>query len=447
MGIEISSLIGSEQNKKVAKNLTKFNNFLDSNFAKTLKLRKAAENVVYFSAYAGVKVAEKSSKVFSSSASGKQDPARLDSRKASDLFDLNYTEEQTMVKEAVQQFALKVRETAEKQDEKFSVSETIEKEFNELGLVYYQVPESMGGMMKEKSTVTQMMMLETLAHGDLGQALALFTPHSVLNAIVQWGSEAQQKELIPPFLTPTPPKASIALNEPTPLFSPYELSTTAEKSGNGYVLNGVKNMVPLAATAEYFLVVATTKDKGPQVFIVDRNSQGLTITADRAMGLNAAQLGQLKLSGVNVDASAVLGGGDGFNYDDYLNYCKLGWCSLAVGCCQAVLDYVIPYANDRIAFGEPISHRQAVAFLIADIKIELDSMRVLTQRAVAKAEQGLTFAKETYLAHIMCSDKSMFIGSTGVQLLGGHGYIRDFPVQRWYRDLRAVSIAVNGVHI
>jgi alkylation response protein AidB-like acyl-CoA dehydrogenase len=446
MGIEISSLIGSEQNKKMAVRLTKFNDFLDSNFAKAIKLRKATENVVYFSAYAGTKASGAIAKVFGSG-SGSGSPQRLSSKGSSDLFDLNYTEEQTMVKESLQQFALKIRETAEKQDEKFAVADHIQKEFAELGLVYYQVPESLGGMMKEKSTVTQMMMVETLAHGDLGQALALFTPHSVLNAIVQWGSEGQQKELIPAFLSPNPPKASIALNEPTPLFSPYELKTTAEKSGNGYRINGVKNMVPLAEASEYFLVIADTKDNGPQAFIVDKNAKGLSIKADRAMGLNAAQLGQLTLNNVEVDASAILGGGSGFNYDDYLNYSKLGWCSLAVGCCQAVLDYVIPYCNDRIAFGEPISHRQAVAFIIADIKIELDAMRILTQRAVSRAEQGLPFAKETYLAHILCSDKAMQIGSNGVQLLGGHGFIRDFPVQRWYRDLRAVAIAVNGVHL
>ena len=101
----------------------------------------------------------------------------------------------------------------------------------------------------------------------------------------------------------------------------------------------------------------------------------------------------------------------------------------------------------RFAFGEPISNRQAVAFMIADIKIELESMRMLTQRATAKAEQGLDFAREVYLAHIMCSEKGMQIGSNGVQPLGGHGFIRDFPVERWYRDLRAVAIAANGLHL
>lgn len=165
------------------------------------------------------------------------------------------------------------------------------------------------------------------------------------------------------------------------------------------------------------------------------------------MGLNAAGLCELSFENVKVNETAVLGGTEGVPYMEFVNYCKLGWCSLAVGCCQAVLDYVIPYANDRFAFGEPISHRQAVAFMIADIKIEMDSMRVLTQRAASKAEQGLDFGREAYLAHLFCSDKAMQIGSNGVQLLGGHGYIRDFPVERWYRDLRAVSIALNGVHL
>jgi alkylation response protein AidB-like acyl-CoA dehydrogenase len=380
-------------------------------------------------------------------ASGGSAPTRLNAKAASDLFDLNYTEEQSMVKDAIAQFALQIRESAEKTDEKFVVSDEIKKGFDELGLVFYQVPESLGGMMKEKSTVTQMMAVETLAHGDLGQALALYTPLSVLNALVEWGTEAQQKELIPQFLEASIPAASMALNEPSVLFSPYELATKAEKTANGYKITGVKNMVPLGPTAKFFIVIAEVAGKGPQAFIVDRAAKGLTITEDRGMGLNAAQLSQLTLAGVEVDASKLLGAGDAFNYEEYLNYCKLGWCSLAVGCCQAVLDYVIPYANDRVAFGEPISHRQAVAFIIADMKIELDAMRILTQRAVARAEQGLTFAKEAYLAHILCSDKSMIIGSNGVQLLGGHGYIRDFPVQRWYRDLRAVAIAVNGVHL
>lgn len=445
MAVNLASLIGNPKNKDLAKKFTAFNNFLDSGIGQTLGLRKGFVKTLYYGAYGGTKIAS----MFGGApgAAKAADPSRLAPKTPSDFFDLNYTEEQTMVQESLKQYGLKVREAAEKVDEKFEIPQNLWDEYYALELAYFQIPESLGGMMKEKNTVTNMMVVETLAHADLGMALALYTSNSVLNALVRWGSDAQQKSLIPKFLEAKPTKASIALNEPKALFSPYELATTAEKSGNGYTINGLKNMVPLHGIADFFLVIANTKDSGPQAFIVNKNTAGLTITADRGMGLNSAQLGQLKFDNVKVEASALLGEGSGFNYEEYINYSKLGWCALAVGCCQAVLDYVIPYANDRFAFGEPISHRQAVAFIIADIKIEMDAMRILTQRAASKAEQGMPFAKEAYLAHIMCSDKSMQIGSNGVQLLGGHGYIRDFPVQRWYRDLRAVSIALNGVHI
>jgi alkylation response protein AidB-like acyl-CoA dehydrogenase len=206
-------------------------------------------------------------------------------------------------------------------------------------------------------------------------------------------------------------------------------------------------MIPLGESASYFLVAAMTPDRGPQIFIVENNCQGLQIQRDQYMGLNTAEMCELNFDHIKLPESAMLGGSNGINYPEFISFCKLGWCAMSVGCCQALLDYVIQYANDRFAFGEPISHRQAVAFMIADIKIELESMRILTQRATARAEQGLPFEKEAYLAHVLCSDKSMQIGSNGVQLLGGHGYIKDFPVERWYRDLRAVAMAANGLHL
>jgi len=422
-----------------------YNQLLDTKVGKALNLRKISERFVYEGTKNGTIATNIVSKIFNNNNTGKAE--RLQAKSNNDLFDLNYNEDQMMIQQTIQQFAVKMRTAAEEIDDNFTISEELWKEFNELQLAYLQVPESLGGLMKEKSTVTQMMMVETLAHGDLGQALAFFTRHSVLNAIINFGTESQQNDLIPEFLQDKPIIASIAINEPTPLFSPYELNTIAEKRGTEFILNGKKNMVPLGEKSSYFLVAAQTKENENQIFIVNKNSKGLTTNFERSMGLNAAQLCELSFKNVIVDESAMLGGNDGINYSEFINYCKLGWCSLAVGCCQAVLDYVIPYANDRHAFGEPISHRQAVAFMIADMKIELESMRILTQRAASKAEQGLDFQKEVYLAHIMCCDKGMQIGSNGVQLLGGHGFVRDFPVERWYRDLRAVSIAVNGLHL
>jgi alkylation response protein AidB-like acyl-CoA dehydrogenase len=105
-----------------------------------------------------------------------------------------------------------------------------------------------------------------------------------------------------------------------------------------------------------------------------------------------------------------------------------------------VLDYVIPYVKEREAFGEPIANRQAVAFCVADIGIELEGMRLTSWRAASRADQGLSFAREAALARSLCARNGVKIGADGVQLLGGHGYVKEHPVERWYRDLRAVGL-------
>ena len=131
----------------------------------------------------------------------------------------------------------------------------------------------------------------------------------------------------------------------------------------------------------------------------------------------------------------------------YLDLARIGICAIGVGVCQAVLDYVVPYVNERIAFGEPISHRQAVAFMVANIAIELEGMRLMVYRAASRAEQGLDFHKEAFLAKTFCAEKTMEIGTNGVQLLGGHGFIREHMVELWYRNLRAIAILEGCVVI
>ena len=124
---------------------------------------------------------------------------------------------------------------------------------------------------------------------------------------------------------------------------------------------------------------------------------------------------------------------------------RLAWCALSLGTAQAVLDYVIPYVNEREAFGEPISHRQSVAFMVANIGIELKGMRLVTYRAASRAAQGKSFAREVALARRLCAERGMQIGNDGVQLLGGHGFVKEHPVERWYRDLRAIGVMEGGV--
>jgi len=232
---------------------------------------------------------------------------------------------------------------------------------------------------------------------------------------------------------------SLALLEPQPLFDPRRLRTMARREGGGYVLDGTKSLVPLAESAEWFLVAANL-DGRVQAFIVERDAEGLVVEAQPAMGLRAASLGKLTLDKVRVEEGAKLGGADGIDAQRLIDLGRLAWSALSLGTCQAVLDYVIEYCNDRVAFGEPISNRQSVAFMIADIAVELEGMRLLVWRAAARAEQGLDFTREAMLARTQCADKAMQIGTNGVQLLVGHGFIKEHPVELWYRQLRAIGV-------
>lgn len=179
----------------------------------------------------------------------------------------------------------------------------------------------------------------------------------------------------------------------------------------------------------------------PEVFLVKRDN---TITAKKtsAMGLKAAETMTLKFE----HSPAELLGDDDFNYSAFLDLGNLMWCAMAVGTCEAVKAYCIQYANERTAFGEPISHRQSVAFMIADMAIEIESMRMMILNAASLAEAGQPFHREAYLARLLCAEKSMKIGTDGVQILGGHGFTKEHPVERWYRDLRATAIIHSGLH-
>jgi len=273
----------------------------------------------------------------------------------------------------------------------------------------------------------------------MGLALACLAPAAVSNALVLWGTEEQQATYLPSFTGDDVPAAALAIQEPQPLFDPFTLQTKAYRTPGGFRLAGVKSLVPRAAEAELFVIAADVDGRGPALFIVESSS--VIIESEPAMGLRAAGTGRVLLDNVSVPESAHLPA----DYAECVRLARLGWCALAVGTGRAVLDYVIPYVNDRVAFGEPVSHRQGVAFRVADIGTELDGMKLVTYRAAARAAAGLPFAREVALARKLCTDKGMMIGSDGVQLLGGHGFVKEHPVERWYRDLRAIGVMEGAV--
>lgn len=370
---------------------------------------------------------------------------RLPRREPTELFDLSLTDDQRMITDLLGRFARdELRTAAASIDEAGKIPEEISTAAAELGLPLYAIPEAFGGVAEHQSPVTSVLIAEQLAWGDMGLATALLAPFSVAQAITRWGTGEQQSRYLPAFCGDKPPVATIAIDEPAPLFDPFSLQTSARKNETGYTLNGLKNAVVQGGNAELLLVAAALDGK-PRLFIVEAGTPGLAVKADPAMGLRATGTSRLLLENVEVPADALLGEDD-FDYQAFLDCGSLLRCGLAIGTAQAVLDYVVPYCNDREAFGEPISHRQSVAFMISDLAIETDSMRMLTWRAASRLEQGLPAHRETALARLLCNEKAMMAGTNGVQLLGGHGFVKEHPVERWYRDLRSVAALTGGLH-
>jgi len=211
-------------------------------------------------------------------------------------------------------------------------------------------------------------------------------------------------------------------------------------------------MVPNAAECELF-VIAVELDGVNTFVIVESGTEGIEVESDPSMGLRAAALGRVVLKDVRVPAANLLGGANLSDTDRTEQYAeivrrsRLGWAALASGTGEAILEYTKKYVNEREAFGEPISHRQAVAFMVANLRIELDGLRLIMLRGASRLDQGLSYHREAGLARRYASDKGMVMGLDGVQLLGGHGYTKEHPVERWYRDMRAIGVAEGVVVI
>ena len=367
-------------------------------------------------------------------------PARQPKGPRTDLFDLEPDDEQQMLRDSVREFGLeKLRPAAEGADAACAVPDELLAQANGLGLSMVGVPEELGGAVEQRSAVTSVLMSEALAQGDMGIAVACLAPAGVSTTLSLWGDADQQSTYLPEFVSENVPAAALALLEPRALFDPFTLETKARKNGNGFVLDGAKSLVPRAADGELFIVAAEL-DEHSALFIVESKADGISVEPEPAMGVRASGTGRLIFEDVKLPASALLGGNDPTVYAECVQLARLGWCAVAVGAAQAVLDYVIPYVQERRAFGEPISNRQAVAFTVANIAIELDGMRLATYRAASRVDQNLPFAREVAIARRLCAERGMAIGSDGVQLLGGHGFVKEHPVERWYRDLRAAGL-------
>ncbi len=435
-------LSDSEKRDPIGLAIAALNKLASSDLIDRLGMRKASEQTVYRVTSAGFRTAGNVGRSFARAGRATRGN-RVPAAKNTGLFDLTPGEDEQMLADVVGEFAEEmVRPVASEANEECAAPDELLKASLEIGLPILGVPEDLGGIATERSAMAGTLVHEALAKGDMGLAVALLSPGAVATALSLWGTDEQQSTYLPAFTGDEVPAAALALSEPTALFDPLAPATKAEKRDDGYVLNGVKSGVVRGADSELF-VVGAELDGAPQLFIVESGAEGITIESDPSMGLRAASLSRLVLKDVAVEQISLLG--DASDYRECVRFSRLAWCALAVGTGQAVLDYVTPYVKEREAFGEPIAHRQSVAFMVANIAIELQGMRLVTYRAASRVAQGKPAEREIALARRLCAERGMQIGLDGVQLLGGHGFVKEHPVERWYRDLRAIGLMEGAV--
>jgi alkylation response protein AidB-like acyl-CoA dehydrogenase len=351
-------------------------------------------------------------------------------------FDL--TEEQRMIVEAVSKFALEMREAARECDEAGCIPKELVDTAWEFELVASHVPEEYDGF-GEHSALTGVLVAEELAYGDLSIAMHTMAPGLVAFPILEVGTEAQKQAYLPLFCAETFRPATAALIEPRYDFDPHELATTATLEGDEYVLSGQKCYVPLAADADPLLVWAA-ESGSTEGFIVPSGTPGLEIgETEKNMGLKALATYELTLNDCRVPKVNRLGGEVGCDFNRILNYSRVALAAMAVGVARAAYEYAREYAKERHAFGEPIASRQAIAFMLAEMAIEVDAARLMTWEAAWKLDRSEEATRECYLAKTYADDMVLAVTDRAVQVLGGHGYIRDHPVEMWLRNGRGFA--------
>jgi len=361
-------------------------------------------------------------------------------------------EDQQQIQDMMRRFAQnELREIARDCDEEGELSSDLLDKVWELGFTHNAVEEKYGGYELGRSVVTAAIAAEELAWGDVSLAIGALAPMTMMVPILEFGTEEQKEEWLPKFCGEKYYAATSALMEPRITFDPVSLNTTVEMGSDTMVLNGSKCMVPLAGQAEQILVYATTaKGSGPasvEAIIVDKDTPGMTIGGrEKNMGLRPLPLFPVTFKDCEVPKSRRVGGDRSIDYMRLLNLSRANLCAMAVGVARASYEYALNYAKERYAFGEPIASRQAIAFMLAEAAMEIDGMRLLAWRAAWRLDRNEDATRDATLAKMYCADQTMKVVDYGVQILGGHGYIREHPVEMWFRNGRAFS-AMEGLAV
>jgi alkylation response protein AidB-like acyl-CoA dehydrogenase len=357
-------------------------------------------------------------------------------------FGFGMSEEQSSMKDTVAKLVKSMvsGNPAHDMDEARKLPREIIDKVWELGATVSTVPEEYGGYGMEYSPIMNAIFVEELAAGDMALAIASTLPATFIYTILQMGTDEQKKKYLPLYCTPTYQACTVAINEPLFRFDAVSLETKAVKNGSKYIINGKKCFVPMAKDSGHMLVAADIDGK-MDLFIVEGNNPGLKIgEREKNLGMYALESFPVVLENCEVPADDRVGGDNGCDYSRFLQKTRIAMSAIGTGVSRASYEYAREYAKERIQFGEPIASRQAIAFMIAEMAYEVDAMRLMTWKAASALEAGRDAKKEAYLAKLYAGEMTMKLTDFGVQILGGHGYIRENPVERYYRNGRGIAI-------
>ena len=355
------------------------------------------------------------------------------------------TAEEQIIQETVRKFARKeIAPLVREMDEAQKMSPKIIQRLFELGLMGIEIPEEYGGV--GGSFFSSILAVEEISAGDpaIGVLVDVQNPLTV-NALLRWGTEAQKQQYLPRMATDT--ICSYALSEASSGSDAFALTTTARLNGDHYVLNGRKLWISNAAEADLFIVFTTVDPtagyKGITAFLVDRDTPGFTIgKKEDKLGIRASSTCELLFDNCRVPAANILGEiGKGYKIAiETLNEGRIGIAAQLLGLATGAWGHAAKYTQERRQFGKPIAEFQAVQFALAEMATDIEASRLMVYNTARRKLAGLPFLKEAAMTKYFVSQVAERVASKCVELHGGYGFVKDYPVEKLYRDAKIGTI-------
>ncbi|MFL5733385.1 MAG: acyl-CoA dehydrogenase [Chloroflexia bacterium] len=356
------------------------------------------------------------------------------------------TEEQRLIQQTAREFAdERLAPLAAEYDRTEEFTAPQAKMLAEMGFLGMMVPEEYGG--SGLDTVSYVLAMEEVSRACASTSVTM----TVQNSLVCWpvdffGNEEQKRKYLVP-LARGEILGCYALTEPVAGSDPASMATTAQEDGDSYVLNGSKIFISNGGVAQVALVWAQTnrklKHNGISCFIVDADTPGYMVgTEEKKLGIRGSNTVELHFENCRVPRANLLGtAGDGFKIAmQTLDGGRIGIAAQALGIGQASIDVAVKYAHERQAFGKPLADIQAIQFKIADMALEVQASRLLTYHAAWLKDKGVRYTKQAAMAKLHASEAATKASHMALQVHGGYGYLKDFPVERLYRDARITEL-------